>query len=89
VKRHPGRGSPGQVAQDGQHPAVLVIAGAQPERFVDVRGVVDHCPLGDRHLAADRGVGPALGHKRQYLPLAVGEQLQRIILTPIGFQNGV
>src|ERR1700733_9756792 len=75
-----------QVAQDGEHPAVVGIRRGQGELAEDVRDVLFDGPLGYHESRGDRVVGPALGHQRQHLALS-GCEGAELVGTSAGRQK--
>src|SRR6188472_1073854 len=86
--RHVGFGKPhamrnawlgAQEREDREHPAVVVGRGRQAELREDARHVLLHGAKGDEEALGDRLVRAALGHQLEYLPLARGELLERVV----------
>src|SRR6516164_7642920 len=71
-----------QEGDHGQDPPVIVGRGWQAQRGEDVLDVFLDGVLGDEQPFRDRLVGPSLGHQPEYLPLPVGELLERIAVPP-------
>ena len=60
--------------------------GQQAELGEDPLGVLLHGPLGDHHDRGDAGVGVALGHEGQDLPLT-GRELGERVVAPSALEN--
>ena len=60
--------------------------GEQAELGEDPLGVLLHGPLGDHHDLGDAGVGVALGHEGQDLPLA-GRELGERVVAPASLED--
>ena len=74
--------------QDGGDPAVGgVVVGREPELGEDPLGVLLHRGERDRHGRGDGRVGPAGGHQRQDLALALGEVAHRVAVAPISWRT--
>src|ERR1051326_8637258 len=67
------RSSGAQVAQHGEDATVVAVAGRQPELGEDVVDVLFHRAAAHHERIGDGGVGPALGHQGEHLPLARGQ----------------
>ena len=76
--RRVSRRSPGE---HGEHAAVVVLGGRQPELDEDVRDVLLDRALGDDQRLGDRGVRAALGHQPEHLALARGELVERAVVA--------
>ena len=74
-----GREPTAEVPEHGQDPAVVVLGRRQVELDEDVADMLLHRARGDHQSRRDAGVGPALGHQPQHLPLARGEAVQRVV----------
>src|SRR3954463_11984610 len=72
------RSSGAQVVQHGEDATVVAVAGRQPELGKDVVDVLFHRAAADDERPGDGGVGPALGHQREHLPLARGQRVERV-----------
>jgi hypothetical protein len=58
-----------EVAEDGEHAAVVGVRRRQAELAEDVADVLLHGLLRDHKARGDRAVGPALGHQGQHIAL--------------------
>src|SRR5690606_7928316 len=83
-----GRGSGVQVGEHGQHPAVVAVAGGQPQLHEDVADVLLHGTVAHHQLPGDRRVRPPLGHQAQHLALPRGESREHVLLAAAPEQLG-
>src|SRR4051812_12931558 len=65
-----------------EHPAVVLVGLGQAELRQDAVHVLLNGSLRDPEAPADAGIGAPLGHQREYVALATGELLERILDTP-------
>ena len=75
-----------QVAQHGEHPAVVACSEGRSSLVKMLRTCFSTAPSLTTRTGRDGAVGATLGHEAEHLALAVGEPLERVLATGAGQQ---